>query len=151
VFFQFGADNADVSLAILVYKIAAVEKHYFDGSHCSFRCSAEGCNTVFRQPEEYTSHVIETRHHQMQPLPEPFKYLFTENDKQLERLAEDLSERRKHLEDWWGPEGSSQRQTAEKEVMHQLENDVLLYAQDKPVLEHKWLEIIHNFLDETGI
>jgi hypothetical protein len=87
----------------------------------------------------------------MQPLPEPFKYLFTENDKQLERLAEDLSERRKHLGDWWGPEGSSQRQTAEKEVMHQLENDVLLYAQDKPVSEHKGLEIIHNFLDETGI
>jgi hypothetical protein len=102
---------------------------------------------LFKQPEEYTSHAIETSHDETQPLPETFEDLFTENDRRCERLVEDLLKKQDHLLEWCGPERSSQRQTAEKEVMHQLEYDVM-YAQDKPVSEHKWLRDMRTWFGE---
>lgn len=133
-------------LAIRIFEIAAVEKYHFDGHHCSFRCSVQDCNTVFQQPEEYTTHAIDTGHDKMHPLPESFKNLFAKNDKQRELLKEDLSKRRKHILEQCGSEGSSQRQAAMKEIMHQLENNALLSAQGKPASEHKWWDIIDGFL-----
>jgi hypothetical protein len=102
---------------------------------------------LFKQPEEYTSHAIETSHDETQPLPETFEDLFTENDRRCEQLVEDLLKKQDHLLEWWGPERSSQRQMAEKEVMHQLEYDVM-YAQDKPVSEHKWLRDMRTWFGE---
>ncbi|PVH93432.1 hypothetical protein DM02DRAFT_733124 [Periconia macrospinosa] len=137
--------------ATRVYKIAAVEKGYLDldTPDYSFCCSVQGCDAVFKQPEEYTSHAIETAHDKKHPLPEAFQNLFSENGERHRRLFHDISKRRISLKNWWGREGSLQRQAAKKEVIHQLENDVLLYAHDKSVLENKWLRMIHFFLGEV--
>lgn len=133
--------------AIRIHRIAAIEKLHFDGLHKPFSCAAPDCNVRFDQPEEYTTHVIPTRHDKYQDLPEPFKTLFAENDDRLKRLSDIEREKEHSFLAWWGEYGSDKRCVAEKEYVYQLEHDPL-YAQDKPVLEHEMLKMIHACIDQ---
>lgn len=132
--------------AIRVHRIAAMEKYHFYGRHEPFSCSVPDCDAWFEQPEEYTSHAIETKHDKNDDVPETFKGLFTENEKRLDRLMKIAQEIDKPFFEWWGEYGSEKRSVAEKEYIHQLEHDPL-YAQDKPVLEHRLLLAIYRSVD----
>ncbi|KAF1950822.1 hypothetical protein CC80DRAFT_597897 [Byssothecium circinans] len=61
--------------AIRVHRIAAMEKCHFYRLHEPFRCSTPDCQAWFEQPEEYTSHAIETGHDKNDVLPGPFEGL----------------------------------------------------------------------------
>ncbi|KAH6637827.1 hypothetical protein C7974DRAFT_422796 [Boeremia exigua] len=65
------------------------------------------------------------------------------NNKQLVALDQRLKEAQDLFWDWWGDYPSEQRTIAEREVVHQLEHDIL-YAQDKPVSEHALLKFIYE-------
>lgn len=140
------SDVAYQKKAIRVYRIAAMERHHFYESHKPFGCSATNCDAWFEQPEEYTSHVIQTKHDKTTKLPEPIEFSFAENDERLERLTKIAHEIERPFLEWWGKYGSEKRSVAEKEFIHQLEHDPL-YAQDKPVLEHPQLHAIYRSLD----
>lgn len=132
--------------AIRVHRIAALERHHFCETHKPFNCSAKDCDAWFEQPEEYTSHVIETKYDKTTKLPEPMESLFAENDERLERLMEIAHEIERPFLEWWGKYGSEQRSVAEIEFIHQLESDPL-YTQDMPVLAHPRLHAICRSLD----
>lgn len=138
-----GVAISDQTRAIRVYRIAAMEKLHFDGSHEPFTCAAQSCNVQFSQPEEYTTHVIASKHDKHHTLPEQIEKLFVENDARIDRLCDIKTEREQSLCEWWGAEGSEKRCAAEKELIHQLEQDPL-YAQDKPVSEHKILKMMRR-------
>jgi len=140
------SDVAYQKKAIRVNRIAAMERHHFYGSHKPFGCSATNCDAWFEQPEEYTSHVIQTKHDKTTKLPEPIESSFAENDERLERLMKIAHEIERLFLEWWGKYGSEKRSVAGKEFIHQLEHDPL-HAQDKPVSEHPQLHAIYRSLD----
>jgi hypothetical protein len=132
--------------AIRVHRIAAMERHHFYDSNTPFGCSASDCDAWFEKPEEYTSHVIETKHDKLTKLPEFIESSFAENDERLERMTGIAEEMERPFLEWWGEYGSEKRVVAQKEYIAQLEHDPL-YAQDRPVLEHPSLHAIHRSLD----
>lgn len=132
--------------AIKVHRIAAMERYHFNGCHKPFGCSAADCDAWFEQPEEYTSHVIETKHDTTTKLPESIEAAFAENDERIERLRDIAHEIERPFLEWWGESGSEKRRVAEKEFIYQLEHDPL-YAQDKPVMEHRKLDAIYRSID----
>jgi hypothetical protein len=132
--------------AIRIHRIAAMERHHFYGLKKPFGCSAPDCDAWFEQPEEYTSHAIETKHDKIVRLPEFIESFFAENDKRLERLTEIAGVISHLFSEWWGEYGSEKRVVAQKEYIAQLEHDPL-YAQDKPVLAHPHLHAIHRSYD----
>jgi hypothetical protein len=140
------SDIAHQRRAIRAHRIAAMERHHFYESSTPFGCSAPDCGAWFEKPEEYTSHVIETKHDKITKLPEFIESSFAENDERLERLTEIAGEIDRPFLEWWGKYGSEKRVVAEREYIAQLEHDPL-YAQDKPVLEHPRLHAIHRSLD----
>ena len=143
-------DVAFQKAAVRVHRIAAMERCHFYGSHKPFSCPAAECDAFFKQPEEYTSHVIETKHDLTAKLPEHIESAFAENNTRLDRLAEIARELERPFLEWWGKYGSEERKVAEKEFIHQLEHDPL-YAQDKPVTEHPQLHAIYRSIDGGGV
>ncbi|KAF2999027.1 hypothetical protein E8E13_008267 [Curvularia kusanoi] len=143
-------DIQEQKRAIRVHRIIAVERLHFNWTHKSFTCASSGCHLQFQQPEEYTTHVIPTKHdkrlNEKQELPEYLERLFTRNDERLDELARLRVEKERSLIAWWGQKGSAQRYDAVKESLHQLEYDPL-YAQDKPVSEHKVIQQM-SYLDK---
>ena len=130
-------ETFDLRRAIRIHRITAIEKHHFDGRHEPFGCSVLDCDAWFEQPEEFTSHAVRTKHDREERLPEPFEALFTENDERLDKMMESATEMESAFSEWWGIPQSEKRTIAEKEFIHQLKHDPL-YAQDRPVSEHKW-------------
>ncbi|KAJ8116081.1 hypothetical protein OPT61_g2412 [Boeremia exigua] len=143
-------DIAYMRKAIRVHRIAAMERCHFHESHKPFHCPAEDCDVFFQQPEEYTSHVIETKHDLTAKLPRHIELAFAENDMRLDRLEEIAHEMERPFLEWWGEYGSEKRKAAEKEFIHQLEHDSL-YAQDGPVMEHPQLLAIYRSIDGGGV
>ena len=140
-----GEKYCSQSFAAEFYRAAAVEHHYFLGRHKPFGCSVANCDAWFDQPEQYTTHLLATRHGEGETPPGQAEALLTANTKlelMMERKMQELNDK---FWNWWGLEDSSseQRTKAEMEVMHQLEHDVL-YAQDKPVSEHVLLQDIYE-------
>jgi hypothetical protein len=129
--------------AARMHQAAAVEKYYFEGRHKPFSCSKVDCDTWFEKPEQYTTHLLATGHGEDEAAPGQFKTLFVENAKRIEQLQEDCNRAHRCFWDWWGDYDTEKRQTAIKEVMNQLEHDVL-YAQDGPVEDHGLLRMIHE-------
>lgn len=127
------------------YQAAAVEQHYFQGRHHPFGCSVADCDAWFDQPEQYTTHLLATRHGMGETPPGQAEALVTANTKLGLMLEKKLKESQDRFWDWWGEAGvpSEQRTMAEMEVMHQLEHD-MLYAQEKPVSEHALLQLIYE-------
>jgi hypothetical protein len=133
------------SFAAEFYRAAAVEQHYFHGHHKPFSCSVADCDAWFDQPEQYTTHLLATRHGKGETPPGQAEALVTANTKLELMLEQKTKESHNTFWNWWGREDSSseQRTMAEMEVMHQLEHDVL-YAQDKPVSKHVLLQSIYE-------
>lgn len=147
-YFTRGKDVNCQRRAIRIHRIAATEKLHFDRCYEPFSCTAPDCNVHFTQPEEYTTHVIRTKHDKHYALPEYVETLFTENDERLKRLSEINDEGEQTFLEWWSEYGSEKRCAAEKEFTHQLEHDPL-YAQDKPVSEHKMLKMVYACIDQV--
>ena len=133
------------SFAAGFYRAAAVEQRYFQGRHEPFGCSVADCDAWFDQPEQYTTHLLATRHGKGETLPGQAGALVAANTKLELMLEQKTQEPHNAFWNWWGWKGSpSEQQTmAEMEVMHQLEHDVP-YVEDKPVLEHVLLQIIYE-------
>ncbi|KAF9699182.1 hypothetical protein EKO04_002869 [Ascochyta lentis] len=133
------------SFAAEFYRAAAVEQHYFQGRHEPFGCSVANCDAWFDQPEQYTTHLLATRHGKGETPPGQAGAFVTANTKLELMLEQETQESHKAFWNWWGwtDAPSEQRTMAEMEVMHQLEHDVL-YAQDKPVSEHVLLQSIYE-------
>ncbi|KAJ4987899.1 hypothetical protein SVAN01_06629 [Stagonosporopsis vannaccii] len=132
--------------AIRVHRIPAMERSHFYGLHKPFICPAADCDALFEQPEEYTSHAIETKHDLIVQLPEYIESAFAENNKRFDRLAEIARDLERPFLEWWGNYGSEKRRVAEKELMYQLEHDPL-YEQDRPVAEHPHLHALYRSVD----
>ncbi|PVH99342.1 hypothetical protein DM02DRAFT_615126 [Periconia macrospinosa] len=154
------ATRQDISYqrdGIEVHRMAAMEKFHFQNQESPkpFGCSTPGCDAWFENPEEYTSHGIETGHDKNEKLPEQFAALFAENEQRLERLWESWEkEDDSFREEWSGWDESEQRTVAEQEFLHQLEHDPL-YAQGQPVLQHKIFKslavYITGYLGAVGV
>jgi hypothetical protein len=122
--------------AVPMHRAAAVEKHYFEKQYEPFSCSLTNCDAWFEQPDQYTTHLLATRHGKEEEAPGQFETVFTENSKRLERLKNDHREAQCRFWDWWGTEDDAETLSmAKKEVMDQLEHDAL-YMQNKPIAEH---------------
>jgi hypothetical protein len=125
------------------HRAALVEQYHFQGRHMPFGCSVTDCDAWFEQPEQYTTHLLATGHGKREQPPGQAGALFAGNTKRLQMLREKVTEANDTFWNWWGEYPSEQRTMAEREVMHQLENDIL-YAQDKPVVEHAILLQIYE-------
>jgi hypothetical protein len=128
-------------------RIATMERLHFHQTHQPFGCSAPDCTAWFTQPEEYTTHAIETRHDEQDTLPEVYESVFAENDEKLKQLRKDIKDLERPFLEWWDVEGSEKREVAQREFVHQLEHDPL-YAQEEPVEKHPLLSYIHRSLDD---
>jgi hypothetical protein len=79
--------------AIRIYRITATEKLHFDGLHEPFACPAPACDAYFDQAEDYTTHVVSTRHdkregqYDLPELPESIEKLFAKNQERLNHLT----------------------------------------------------------------
>lgn len=102
-----------------------------------------GCDAWFEQPEQYTTHLLATGHGKREPPPGHAGALVATNTNRLLMLKEKVTEASGTFWNWWGDYPSEQRAMAEREVMHQLEHDIL-YAQDKPVAKHAILQLIYE-------
>lgn len=131
------------SFAANMHRAAAIEKHYFEGRHEPFGCSVSNCGAWFGQPEQYTTHLLATGHGPDQTAPGSIEAMFTENAERIQRLRQEQIKAHEYFWDWWGEWPTEKRNMAEKEVMDQLERDVL-YAQAKPVAQHGLLQLIHE-------
>lgn len=137
------ADHNARRVATRMQRIASMERLHFHQTHKPFGCSALNCTAWFAQPEEYTTHAIETRHDGKDTLPEAFESAFVEQDERLKQLLSETKDLERSFLEWWGEEGSEKREVAQKEFVQQLERDPL-YAQDKPVEKHHLLETIRR-------
>jgi hypothetical protein len=124
-------------------RAAAVEQYHFQGRKEPFGCSVTDCDAWFDQPEQYTTHLLATRHGKDEAAPGQAGALVADNTEHLLMLEQKLKEAQNTFWKWWGDYPSEQRTMAEREVMHQLEHD-MLYAQDKPVSEHALLKSIYE-------
>ena len=132
------------------YRAAAVEQYYFQGRYEPFGCAVTDCDACFDQPEQYTTHLLATRHGKGEIAPGQAGVLVANNTKHLLILEQKLKEAQNTFWNWWGDYPSEQRTMAEREVMHQLEHDTL-YAQDKPVSEHALLKLIHEVENSMAV
>jgi hypothetical protein len=125
------------------HRAAAVEQYHFGGCHKPFGCSVTDCDVWFDQPEQYTTHLLATGHGKGETAPGQAGASVAENTKHLLLLEQKVQEMHETFWHWLGDYPSEQRTMAEREMMHQLEHD-MLYAQDKPVSEHALLKLIHD-------
>jgi hypothetical protein len=132
--------------AIIMHRMAAIEKFHFEGSPKPFSCPAPDCDAWFEHPKQYTTHAINTRHDKTAELPEPFEPVFAENRERLNRLWERHRGIDNSFREWFGEWDSEQRRDAEKEILYELEHDPL-YAQDQTVTEHRILDMIKVHID----
>lgn len=133
--------------ALRVHRIAAIERHHFVESHKPFGCSVQGCDAWFDQPEQYTTHAINTKHDKDDKPPEHLQELFAENERRLLKMIEDLhNQQRAFLKRYKGPSGI--RPEAEKEFIHQLEHDPM-WKGDMVVGEHPELKRLHYQLNNA--
>lgn len=69
--------------------------------------------------------------------------MFAENAKRIERLRQEQTKAHGYFWDWWGEWPTEKRNITDKEVLDQLERDVL-YVQAKLVAQHGLLQLIHE-------
>ena len=145
-------DIRPLKRAIRIHHIIATEKIHFDGLHEPFACPASDCDAYFDQAEEYTTHVIATKHdrkddHYQYDLPSSIKKLFAENQERLDHLTAVSREKEDSFLEWWGKPGSEEARAAEIAFKRQLEHDPL-YAQapNESVEEH---HLLHRALRDV--
>lgn len=125
------------------YRAAVVEQSHFQGHHKPFGCSVAACDAWFEQPEQYTTHLLASGHDKREPPSGQAGVLIASNTKRLEMLKQKVTEANDIFWNWWGHYPSEQNDVAKREVMHQLEHDIL-YALDKPVEEHAIMQQIYQ-------
>lgn len=125
------------------YRAAVIEQSHFKGQHKPFGCSAAACDAWFDQPEQYTTHWLASRHGECELPPGEAGALVASNTKRLQMLNEEVTEADGIFWNRWGEFPSEQYDMAKREVMHQLEHDIL-YAVDKPVDKHVIMEQIYQ-------
>jgi uncharacterized C2H2 Zn-finger protein len=125
-----------------VLRLAAVKRHHFYGRNEPFRCPAIDCNAWFAQPKDYTTHVIarQTDHHDNNyVLPEPYHSLFADSEKRIEQSLQRLIiEVERPFRKWWGEHGTEELKIAEKELIHELENDPSIVQGEVASFQEKW-------------
>ncbi|PVI03664.1 hypothetical protein DM02DRAFT_652435 [Periconia macrospinosa] len=132
----------DQQTALEVFQNAAVERHHFHERHEPFGCPAPDCDAWFERPEEYTTHMATSplTHPKIVSVPEPYQSLFTDAKKRLEQQELLHVERLESYVQWIGEWGSEQQKLAEKELLHELEQDSLHVQEETLIFTRMWFD-----------
>ena len=119
-------------MSLCQLRVEAVERHYFGGEHCAFKCPRPSCTAYFDQPGQWPAHVDATGHFSDAEVPPEFAAEYAAHEARIEaRLEQGRDIARDTMRNHWGMPDTAQRRAAERAFLEQIEH-VPLYACSKP-------------------